>query len=126
MFGQILKIVPLKENAENILESIFTNLPVTIKNYNEKQNRLFIWLLNLTRDSAIESLNYNTTGKQVENYLLPVNRIKMHAFINELPLFDKAIFSLIYFRSLDIIAIAKLLFLPVKIIKKRFNLLHKF
>jgi RNA polymerase sigma factor (sigma-70 family) len=126
MYGQILKVVADKKKAENILESIFINLSVTIDNYNKKRSSLLIWLLNMARNAAIEALNDNPAKKDTASYPFTVNSAVMSNYVSKLPVFEKTIFSLTYFRSMPIDEIAKLLSLPLKIIKLRFKLLHKF
>jgi len=126
MYGQIFKIVPDKEKSENILETVFVNLSHTIKSYDDKRSSLGIWLVNMARNAAIEVLNDNPVKKDTASYPIPVNRAVMSNYVSQLPVFEKTIFSLIYFRSMTIDEIAKLLSLPLKIIKLKFKLLHKF
>ncbi len=126
MYGQIFKIVPDKEKSENILQTVFVNLSHTIKSYDDKRSSLGIWLVNMARNAAIEALNDNPVKKDTVSYPIPVNRAVMSNYVSQLPVFEKTIFSLIYFRSMTIDEIAKLLSLPLKIIKLKFKLLHKF
>ena len=126
MYGQIFKLVPDKEKSENILETVFVNLSHTIKSYDDKRSSLGTWLLNMARNAAIEVLNNNPVKKDTTSYPFPVNTAVMSNYVSKLPVFEKTIFSLIYFRSMPINEIAKLLSLPLRIIKLRFKLLHKF
>ncbi len=125
MYGQIVKIVPDKEKCDTILETVFVNLSHTIKSYDDKRTSFCTWLLNMARNAAVEALN-NDPIKKDTAYPIPVNKAAMSNYVSKLPVFEKTMFSLIYFRSMTINEIAKLLFLPVKIIKVRFKLLHKF
>lgn len=126
MYGRILKIIPHNEKAENILASLFINLSHTIKIYNAEATSLFIWLLNMATNKSIEALNIYRVKHDVKESSLQTNDATMTTYVNKLAIFERTIFSLIYFRGFNVNEIASLLQLPAKIIKKRFKLLHKF
>ncbi len=126
MYGRIFKIIADKDKAENILASIFRDLSHSIKMYNAEATSLFIWLLNMATNKSIEALNTYPVNQDVKESSLPTNDATMVTYVNKLSLFERTVFSLIYFRGFNVNEITMLLQLPEKLVKKRFKLLHKF
>jgi DNA-directed RNA polymerase specialized sigma subunit len=80
----------------------------------------------MARNAAVEALNNDLIKKDIVSYPIPVNTAAMSNYVSNLPVFEKTIFSLIYFKSMTINEIAKLLSLPLNIIKSKFKLFHRF
>jgi DNA-directed RNA polymerase specialized sigma24 family protein len=80
----------------------------------------------MATNKSIEALNIYPVKHEVKESSLQTNDTTMTSYINKLTIFERTIFSLIYFRGFDVNEITSLLQLPAKIIKKRFKLLHKF
>ncbi len=53
LYGFILRIVKKEETANDVLHEIFTTIWFKINDYNPEKQRLFSWLLKITRDAAI-------------------------------------------------------------------------
>lgn len=113
LFAHILKIIPDKEKAENILQSVFVTLSrnIEIYNYNDK---LLLYLLNMARNEAIQALILNDS---MNNSCFFGHTTNIQTFISKLPLFEKTILALIYFRGFTTKQIAELLRIHVKIIE---------
>lgn len=56
LFGIASKIVNSEEIAEDILQDAFVKIWNNIQNYNSEKGRLFTWLLNITRNTAIDHI----------------------------------------------------------------------
>lgn len=72
LLGIIAKIVKNEKQAEDILQETFLKAWKSSKNYDPKKGRVFTWMLNLARNSAIDY----TRSKQgkIEQKLDPVDK----------------------------------------------------
>ncbi len=113
LFAHILKIIPDKEKSENILQTVFVTLSRNIETYNTK-DRLLLYLLNMARNEAIQTLILNDS---MNNPLFFPQTTNIITFITKLPLLEKTILALIYFRGFTTKQIAELLGIPLKIIE---------
>lgn len=73
LYGIILKIVKREDFAENILQDTFIKIWKNINSYNTEKGRLFTWLLNLARNTAIDftrskMFKQMLAGQPMENY----------------------------------------------------------
>lgn len=103
LYGVIKNIVSDSTKAEDALMNVFHNLSDDMRNYKHKEN-LFVWLINLSRNEAISRLiDENTCTKAA-----PVN-----SFVTTLPVLQKTIFALVFFKGLRLDEIADVLNLPL-------------
>lgn len=56
LFGVILRIVELQENAEDVLQETFVKIWKNISSYDKSKGKLYTWLINIARNNAIDSL----------------------------------------------------------------------
>lgn len=61
LLGVIIGIVQNRETAEDILQESFIKISCKINSYNEHKSRLFTWILNIARHSAIDHLRRTAT-----------------------------------------------------------------
>lgn len=54
LFGIILKIISKEEVAEDVLQEVFVKIYTHIKHYDSSRGRLYTWLLQITRNTAID------------------------------------------------------------------------
>lgn len=116
IYSVITNIISDKTKAEDVLANIFSSLSAEIDKYDNK-NSLLLWLLNLSRNQCISQLiedNGKTETALVNNYVCT------------LPLLEKTIFALVYFKGLNINEVAALLHLPLNKIEYIFNGLPNF
>ena len=66
LYGIIYKMVEDKELAEDILQEAFVKIWNNFSSYNNTKGRLFTWLLNITRNLAIDTLRSKSYKKQVK------------------------------------------------------------
>lgn len=110
MYGHIINFIADKTKAEDVLTKIFRNLSAEMEKYDHKQS-LLLWLSNLTRNECISVLiedNEKTGTALLNNY------------VSTLPLLEKTIFALVYFKGLNINEVADLLHLPISKIEHIF------
>lgn len=84
LFGVIMRIVESqppspsdKENAEDILQDVFIKIWRNISSYDKSKGKLYTWLINIARNTAIDSL-----------------RAKGHAFKNKIQSIDNSVRSI--------------------------------
>lgn len=56
LFGTILKIIYQKEKAEDVLQECFIKIYKSIHQYDPSKGRLFTWLMQIARNTAIDTL----------------------------------------------------------------------
>lgn len=56
LYGIILKIIPREEVAEDVLQEVFVKIFSHIKNYDAEKGRLYTWMLQIARNSAIDTV----------------------------------------------------------------------
>lgn len=56
LYGVLLKIVQEEEQAEDLLQEAFIKIWNNLDAYDATKGRLFTWLLNITRNTAIDSI----------------------------------------------------------------------
>jgi GAF domain-containing protein len=116
LYGCISGMISDRDEAEAVLIKIFSTLSVEMEKYQHRDN-LLLWLINLSRNECIARLmtgNEKTKGAPVNDY------------VSGLPLLEKTIFALVYFKGLDIHEVANLLHLPENRIQGVFADLPKF
>lgn len=52
--GMIMKIVNQREIAEDLLKDVFLKIRKNLLSYDQHKSRLFTWLLNIARNTAID------------------------------------------------------------------------
>ncbi|TCD26400.1 hypothetical protein EZ456_13980 [Pedobacter psychrodurus] len=61
LLGVILKIVDQQEIAEDLLQEVFLKIKKSISTYDEIRSRLFTWMLNISRHTAIDYIRLRST-----------------------------------------------------------------
>lgn len=64
LYGIVLKIVQTSEVAEDVLQEAFVKIWKNISSYDKNKGRLFTWMLNIVRNTAIDKLR--SKGKKFE------------------------------------------------------------
>jgi RNA polymerase sigma factor (sigma-70 family) len=84
LFGVIMRIVESqppspadRENAEDILQEVFVKIWRNISSYDKSKGKLYTWLINIARNTAIDSL-----------------RAKGHTFKNKIQRIDNSVRSI--------------------------------
>ena len=67
LFGIALKIVSRTELAEDVLQEAFVKIWKSISSYDNKKGRLFTWMLNIVRNTAIDALRAKAEKYQIQN-----------------------------------------------------------
>ncbi len=64
LYGVVLKIVKDDEHAKDLLQDIFVKIWKNLDSYDAQKGRLFTWLLNVARNTAIDSLRSKRATQQ--------------------------------------------------------------
>ncbi|GAA4454877.1 sigma-70 family RNA polymerase sigma factor [Nibrella saemangeumensis] len=67
LYGVVLKIVRDEEQAKDLLQDIFIKIWKNLEGYDPQKGRLFTWLLNIARNSAIDALRSGRSGANATN-----------------------------------------------------------
>jgi len=87
LFSVISNLLKETEDAEDVLQEVFIKIWKNIELYNDSKGRLYTWMLNIARNSAIDKLRskgFNNNQKNLSSdnfvHLLDDN----HRFINKI------------------------------------------
>ncbi len=67
LFGAITRIVESQENAEDVLQEAFVKIWKNISSYDKSKGKLYTWLINIARNTAIDSLRVK--GYKMKNQI---------------------------------------------------------
>ncbi|MBO0937844.1 sigma-70 family RNA polymerase sigma factor [Fibrella sp. HMF5335] len=56
LYGVLLKVVREEEQAQDLLQEVFVKIWNNLTSYDPQKGRLFTWMLNITRNTAIDSV----------------------------------------------------------------------
>ena len=85
LYGVVSRIIQKEEVAEEVLQDAFLKIWDKIGNYDSAKGKLFTWMLNLTRNLAIDKMRSKEIGKEgktkgIDNL---VNRIDRREFTEQ-------------------------------------------
>lgn len=75
LLGVIFKIVPDTEAAEELLQDSFLKIWNNVQFYDASKGRLFTWMLNIARNTAIDYARVKKNNRQNQDIDLVVNSI---------------------------------------------------
>jgi RNA polymerase sigma-70 factor (ECF subfamily) len=67
MYGVIYNIVRSKEDAEEVLQDVFIKAWNNASTYSSKKGRFFTWLINISRNAAIDKTRSKDFNKSKQN-----------------------------------------------------------
>jgi RNA polymerase sigma-70 factor (ECF subfamily) len=134
LYGIILKVVIKEETANDILQDVFVKIWKNIESYDTTKGRLYTWMLNIARNTAIdflrskqfqkESKNQNiedsvNTINQKENSQQQIDTIGVASLVEKLPPDQKNVIDLVYFKGYTQDEASKELNIPLGTVKTR-------
>ncbi len=135
LYGIIHRIVKQDDVAEEVLQDVFVKIWDKINTYDASRGRLFTWMLNLTRNLAIDKLRSkefsyaqktNRLDPNVSTTNLPTmyveQQMKDHGLINLLKNLtpeQQMVVDLIYFKGYTHSEVAKEYDMPLGTVKTR-------
>lgn len=134
LYGVALKIVTDDASAGDVLQEVFIKIWKNIDRYDPSKGRLFTWMLNIARNTAIDSLrskahkldqkvqDVTSANLMYEPQLavhLSVDHLGLTKVIEGLPKDQRIIIDLAYFKGCTQEEIAKTLDIPLGTVKTR-------
>lgn len=134
LFGIILKIVPVQEEAENLLQDCFVKIWRHIGSYDENKGRFATWLINLARNTAIDykrskSSKIQSKIQNLENivnseypipgYTFDPDTLGLRALVATLDTNNRQVIEWMYFEGLTQLEISDLYNIPLGTVKTR-------
>ena len=141
LYGLILKIVLESNYAEEVIQDVFMKIWKNIDQYDTSKGRLYTWMINISRNTAIDYVKSKGYQNQLKNQSITnfVNReetislsdrlsnvsenntdlIGMSSVINGLKPEWKELIDLAYYQGYTQIEIAEKLTIPIGTVKTR-------
>lgn len=114
LLGVITLIVKQHETAEDLLQETFLKISRNIASYDGNKSRLFTWMLNIARNTAIDHIRKKSTKQENQNvdledsmtqlntsffYSIYTDGIGVKKMTSLLPLKQQLIIDLIYYKG---------------------------
>lgn len=113
LYGVVLQLVPVKEQANEVLVKVFTYAFQNIRGFTESGHfSLFAWLMKQAREISLReapSVPVTTEANPGEQQLALRNNHYIQRFTANLPEQNSQIFRLCYYKGLSTQAVANLL-----------------
>jgi RNA polymerase sigma-70 factor (ECF subfamily) len=134
LYGVIHRIVTNEETANDVLQEAFVKIWNGIKSYDSQKGKLFTWMLNISRNMAIDktrSKDFNNSQKNqsTENVVSQIGRLKsddikpehigLAELVEKLDPNEKFLIDLMYFKGYTQSEIAEEYNIPLGTVKTR-------
>ncbi|MHB1921376.1 MAG: RNA polymerase sigma factor [Chitinophagaceae bacterium] len=134
LYGVIMKIVNLEETSQDILQEVFVKIWRNMESYDPAKGKLFTWMLNVARNTAIDTLRSKSfkndkkiqeLGDNVHSHnlsqsvTLKVDHLGLKKVLESLKEEQRIIIDLAYFKGYTQEEIAKELDMPLGTVKTR-------
>lgn len=132
LFGLVKRIVLDEQRAQDIMQEAFVKIWYNFDKYDRAKGRLFTWMLNLTRNLAIDYARsvtnrrtqqldeideYNARFISIEPYYEQYDRDSVHLSLNILKPIEKSVMELLYYKGLTQVEVADELNIPLGTVK---------
>ncbi len=132
LYQIIFNVVGEEQQASDVLQEVFVKIWKQIDNYDESKGRLFTWMLNISRNAAIDVTRSKAFRNQQRNQELgenvygeagrseiAVDAIGLRKFVGVLKPELKQLLDLAYFQGFTQEEISKSLNIPLGTVKTR-------
>jgi RNA polymerase sigma-70 factor (ECF subfamily) len=131
LYGIALRVINDEAVAGDILQEIFLKIWRSIERYDAEKGRLFTWMVNIARNTAIDTLRskahklgqkvYELEGNTLDQLaVLPsVDHLGLVKVVEQLSKEQRSIIDLAYYRGCTQDEIAKILDIPLGTVKTR-------
>lgn len=132
LFAIIYQFLPQQEIAEDVLQDVFVKIWQNIKSYDASKGRLYTWMLNIARNSAIDrtrSKDFNNRGKTIElsdnvysekeGIEIKIDDVGLKKTLEQLPEENRKLLEFAYFQGYTQEEISKILNIPLGTVKTR-------
>lgn len=138
LYGVAYKIVQSEQVAEDILQDVFIKVWQKGSHYDSTKGSLFTWLLNITRNRAIDitrsprfkkqakvlelSTYMNGSNGEAHSEEMNVNQIGLRWMVNQLDMKYQKVIDLVYFQGFTQKEVKEHLGIPLGTVKTRLRL----
>jgi RNA polymerase sigma-70 factor (ECF subfamily) len=134
LYSIILQVIPENETASDLLQEVFVSVWKKIGMYDATKGRLFTWLLNVTRNAAIDKLRSKTyknsrQNREFDSFVhistgntttaLNTDTIGLRKMVGALKPEYKEVLELSYFQGFTHDEVSKTLGIPLGTVKTR-------
>jgi len=134
LFGVIIRIVEEQETAEDLLQEVFVKIWKNVQSYDKSKGKLYTWMLNIARNSAIDRLrskDYRISGKvqSIDNSVYSINKVHhtsnnvdhigLKKVVEQLTPTHQVVIDLLYFKGYTQSEAAEELKIPLGTVKTR-------
>jgi RNA polymerase sigma factor (sigma-70 family) len=134
LYGVITRIIPAEEIAQDVLQNVFIKIWKSFESYDQGKGRLFTWMLNIARNSAIDysrskQFKIDTKIQDIDNSVYEINQrtstkmnvdtIGVKEEVTKLKDDYKILIDMIYFGGYTQEETAKELNIPIGTVKTR-------
>ena len=132
LYSVILSILQDKELANDVLQEVFIKVWRQIDQYDANKGRLFTWLVNISRNTSIDTLRSKSYNTQKQNRELTetvynaagsinteTDKIGLRKIVSRLKEDHKVLVELAYFHGYTQDEISKFLNIPLGTVKTR-------
>ncbi|WP_298738177.1 sigma-70 family RNA polymerase sigma factor [uncultured Chitinophaga sp.] len=132
LYGVALKVLNDENTAVDVLQEIFLKIWRGIERYDVDKGRLFTWMLNIARNTAIDTLRSRAhklgqkmqeigNGHQQDQLIVQqsVDHLGLSKVLDQLNKEQRTIIDLAYYRGCTQEEIAKMLDMPLGTVKTR-------
>jgi RNA polymerase sigma factor (sigma-70 family) len=140
LLGIILRVVPAREIAEDILQDTFIKIWKSLDTYDPQKARLFTWMARMARNSAIDYKRGKSFAKSVLNEDMDsafsqverfhqvhesIDTIGVRELVHQLPPSQQEVLSLVYFQGYTQAEVSDELQMPLGTVKSKIRLAVK-
>lgn len=134
LYNIVLQIIPDTQTAGDVLQEAFVNIWKKIESYDASKGRLFTWMLNVTRNLAIDMVRSKNYQNSQKNRELPsaeqfgqtgavvqpsVDNLGLKKAVSQLRPEQRVLVDLAYFKGYTHEEIAKMEQIPLGTVKTR-------
>jgi RNA polymerase sigma-70 factor, ECF subfamily len=132
LYGVILKIVNDEALAEEVLQDTFVKAWRHRDSYDDSKGRLFTWLINIARNTAIDYTRLKSFSQKnqdidssvnsidsSENLTINVDTIGLKEMVNKMPEEQRILLEYVYFKGYTQAEVAEKLNIPLGTVKTR-------
>ncbi|MFT5266482.1 MAG: RNA polymerase sigma factor (sigma-70 family) [Sphingobacteriales bacterium] len=132
IFGVINRIVQSQELAEDLVQEAFVKIWKSFDSYSSQKGRLFTWMINVSRNLAIDKLRSksfknNSKNQNIEDNVFIIDNVKNHKLNSDvvglkdltekLKPNQKEIIDLVYFSGYTHVEVSEELGIPLGTVK---------
>ena len=132
LYSVVHKIVRDDEKAEDVMQDAFLKIWRHIASYNPEKGRLFTWMINIARNTAIDAIRSENgrpahddietsleRAEETAQYQPSINTIDLRGLVEKLKPERKLLVDLVYFQGYTQEEAAEKLSIPLGTVKSR-------